>query len=243
MAITVKTVHRPDPATTSYLRAALKGMALTFKHLVNPVSLDHAVLRDSLVPQMLESLGRNLFHQVPDAGLFEMGRVYCAGAKGKLGEQEHLCIGLMGKKGCRALERHAPVEDLEAFLWLKGLLESLCLARGVDGPELEPVEKKWMAKGRGASVKIGGTACGVMGLVSEELRKEWRMLEPVAVAELDMAVLIQPREVRELESIRDAGIPIKLVRMVRKDSRHTIESHPEDGKAWQTVSSLVEIEM
>jgi NADH-quinone oxidoreductase subunit I len=39
MAITVKTVHRPEPETTSYLRAALKGMALTFKHLVNPVKL------------------------------------------------------------------------------------------------------------------------------------------------------------------------------------------------------------
>ena len=36
MAITVKTVHRPEPETTSYLRAALKGMALTFKHLLTP---------------------------------------------------------------------------------------------------------------------------------------------------------------------------------------------------------------
>ncbi len=36
MAITVKIMHRPDPETTSYLRAALSGMALTFKHMVNP---------------------------------------------------------------------------------------------------------------------------------------------------------------------------------------------------------------
>ena len=36
MAISVKVMHRPAPETTSYLRAALSGMALTFKHMVNP---------------------------------------------------------------------------------------------------------------------------------------------------------------------------------------------------------------
>jgi NADH-quinone oxidoreductase subunit I len=39
MAIGVKTMHRPEPESTSYLRAALSGMALTFKHLVNPVKV------------------------------------------------------------------------------------------------------------------------------------------------------------------------------------------------------------
>ena len=36
MAISVKVMHRPPPETTSYLRAALSGMALTLKHMVNP---------------------------------------------------------------------------------------------------------------------------------------------------------------------------------------------------------------
>ena len=36
MAITVKMMRRPEPGRTSYLRAALKGMSLTFKHLINP---------------------------------------------------------------------------------------------------------------------------------------------------------------------------------------------------------------
>jgi hypothetical protein len=39
MAISVKVMHRPEPESTSYLRAALSGMALTFKHLVNPVKV------------------------------------------------------------------------------------------------------------------------------------------------------------------------------------------------------------
>jgi len=36
MAITVKTVRRPAPEKTSYLRATLKGMRLTFAHMFQP---------------------------------------------------------------------------------------------------------------------------------------------------------------------------------------------------------------
>src|SRR3972149_2569807 len=39
MAISVKVMKRPEPGTTSYLRATLSGMALTFRHMVNPVKL------------------------------------------------------------------------------------------------------------------------------------------------------------------------------------------------------------
>jgi len=35
MAVTVKTVHRPE-SESSYVRATLRGMALTFKHLLQP---------------------------------------------------------------------------------------------------------------------------------------------------------------------------------------------------------------
>jgi NADH-quinone oxidoreductase subunit I len=35
MAINVRVMKRPE-RTSSYLRASLRGMALTFRHLVNP---------------------------------------------------------------------------------------------------------------------------------------------------------------------------------------------------------------
>ena len=36
MAVTTKVIRRPDPGTTSYLRSALKGMALTLRHMLSP---------------------------------------------------------------------------------------------------------------------------------------------------------------------------------------------------------------
>lgn len=36
MAVAVKVLKRGEPGRTSYVRAALKGMAITFRHLVSP---------------------------------------------------------------------------------------------------------------------------------------------------------------------------------------------------------------
>lgn len=53
MPPTVKVVRRPEGAKTSYLRATLKGMALTFKHMVNPnkVTLQYPEERPELSPR------------------------------------------------------------------------------------------------------------------------------------------------------------------------------------------------
>ena len=39
MAISVKVMNRPEPEDTSYLRAALSGKALTFRHMVSPTTV------------------------------------------------------------------------------------------------------------------------------------------------------------------------------------------------------------
>ena len=53
MPPTVKVMRRPEAGSTSYLRATLKGMALTFKHLVNPnkVTLQYPEEQPDLSPR------------------------------------------------------------------------------------------------------------------------------------------------------------------------------------------------
>ena len=42
----------------------------------DPVSAEYGVMRDSLLPQMMGSLGRNASHQLETAMLFETGKVF-----------------------------------------------------------------------------------------------------------------------------------------------------------------------
>jgi phenylalanyl-tRNA synthetase beta chain len=181
--------------------------------LPNPISADHTIMRDSLIPQMVETLGRNLARQAREVALFEVGRVFCKRANGELGEEELLCVGLLGPVGRPGMLKTQPVTEAEMFQWVKGVLESLCQANrvpeisigGLKYPDidLQPLESQALAPGRAVAVLIGGERCGVMGLVSDAVREEWRMTEPVAVLEIKLAPLV--RHVLRVPSCRPAG--------------------------------------
>jgi phenylalanyl-tRNA synthetase beta chain len=159
--------------------------------LLNPASASHAVLRTSLLPQMVESLGRNLAHQVEDVSFFEPGRVFFKDANGAYREEDRLSIGLMGWVGGNRLERKGPVTGESIFLWLKGIIEALCLAQHLDNLQFKDCEHPCLEDGTAVSVMIDGGSCGVAGLVKGRIRKEWRMTEPVAVAEMALVPVLR----------------------------------------------------
>lgn len=169
--------------------------------LPNPISADHTILRDSFIPQMIETLGKNRARQAREAALFELGRVFFKDAEGKNAETDRVCIGLMGPVGRGGVLKSQPVTDEEMFQWIKGILETLgqsqhvaAVARGglcrLD-IELKPLTNPCFEEGRAVSVWFAGVHVGVMGLVSERLRNEWRMADPVAVLELEVAPLLK----------------------------------------------------
>ena len=156
--------------------------------LPNPVSADYSVMRGSLAPQMLDTLGRNLSHQNHDCACFEIGKVFRT-ADGSIAEGEHVCIGLMGKGGRYALDRMSKTTDEETFLWGKGIVESILAERGLKA-ELELSELSMLEPGAGVRILVDGKDSGWMGIVSSDVRSGYRMLEPVLIAELDVDILL-----------------------------------------------------
>ncbi len=167
--------------------------------LPNPISADQTILRPSLIPQLVETLGRNRSRQRAEAALFEAGRVFTLKADGSFAETDMVALGLMGKAGRGVMDRgQAPGEE-ESFAWLKGLLESVCATLRVPvrraggmrlaNPVFESAELPWAEPGMGARVLLNGTVCGVAGVLRSSIAREWRITEPVAVAELDAAML------------------------------------------------------
>ncbi len=161
--------------------------------LPNPLSAEHAVLRPSLLPQMIETLGRNRSRQCEEAAFFETGRVFYRTADGGWAESERVAIGLMERPGLGSIDEES------CFRRLKGVLERLCAALrmpplekgGVRLPplELEMADWPWAEAGLSVSVRMGGRLAGRAGLVRSAIRREWRITDPVAVAELEMDAL------------------------------------------------------
>jgi len=159
------------------------------EELPHPISTDQSVLRTSLIPQMVESLGRNKSRQIDEALFFEIGRTFTRTKNGPV-QRETVCFGLMGPVGRGALDKQRAITEEEVFLWLKGLIEKLLAEQNVSGAVFTAKDTSAFEPGRAIEISVDGTAIGLLGLVNAKARREWRLNDPVAVAELDLTALI-----------------------------------------------------
>ncbi len=163
-----------------------KDDSATREELPHPISAEQSVLRTSLIPQMIESLGRNKSRQIDEAVFFEIGRTFA-----KTVQTEKVCLGLMGPAGRGALDKQRAISEEEVFLWLKGLVEKLLATQKVADVSFQCLEDSGVFEaGRAVNVFSGKEKIGVLGLINSKARKEWRLNDPVAAAELNLEALI-----------------------------------------------------
>ncbi|NLB55172.1 MAG: phenylalanine--tRNA ligase subunit beta, partial [Lentisphaerae bacterium] len=178
--------------------------------LPNPISADHGLLRNSLIPQLVETLGRNRSHQIQNAGVFEIGRVFYKD-EAELSESTRLAIGLMGditKPGGAAL---GAVDEAKSFSVIKGVFDRLCKylkiggcrsdgIRKNSGYVISPIEQSDKLKhfpvssfenGMGFAIMLDNLVIGIIGIVKRKVRGEWRLSDPVVVLEVDLDPLLK----------------------------------------------------
>jgi phenylalanyl-tRNA synthetase beta chain len=186
--------------------------------LPNPISQDQAVMRNSLTPQMVETLGRNRARQTESAALFECGRVFYKGSDGSPNEQDRLAVGMMGRIGRGCLDVARPVESDEMFLWMKGLVEGLCRAMHVRDVQVRDTAHPAFEEGFAVDVMIEGACCGQFGILSRGIGEGWRMSDPVAI--LEMAIKPLLTHVFELPKLN----PVPIYPSVLRDMAIIVDS-------------------
>lgn len=158
-------------------------------YIPDPVSAEFAVMRDSLMPQMAGSLGRNAARQVESAMLFEIGKVFSS-AGGKPSECEKLCLGFYGQVGREDLRKRNAATEEEAVLWMKGAVEKLVAGLRAGRVEFEPCDAPAFAPGAGAIVKINGRKTGAIGALSAKMRHPYRLSSQMVLCEIDLKPLV-----------------------------------------------------
>ncbi len=160
------------------------------EELPHPISMDQSVMRTSLIPQLVESLGRNHSRQINEASFYELGRVFNR-VKGGTVQTETVSLGMMGPVGRSLLEKRAPVSDEEMFVWMKGLVEKLLATQKVDSVSFKAKDRPDFEAGKALLIEVDGEAIGCMGLVNKTARDEWRLTGPIAAAELNLESLLK----------------------------------------------------
>ena len=153
-----------------------------FVSIANPASVDQTMLRESLLPGLLEALRANIRRELPHR-IFEVGDVSGLDPAAETGarERRHVAIGLAGSRVglaearstaealLRELGRELVVraEDrLEPGLWIAGRATALRVRAGLEEPRL-----------------------GVMGEVHPAVIERFGLRAPVALVELDLELL------------------------------------------------------
>lgn len=153
--------------------------------VLNPLSQDLSVLRQSLVFGALESLAHNQNRQNADLKFFEFGKVYGC-TEDKYHENSRLFLTLSGNK---QTEQWNATKGKVSYFSLKGIVYSLMERLGflsllketnLDSPILSD----------GVSLNVLNTAIGSMGWLSPKMRKHFGVKNEVFVADLDWDAIV-----------------------------------------------------
>ena len=184
--------------------------------LPHPISEEQSVLRTSLIPQMFESIGRNHSRQIKELCFYEIGKVFKRVENDVL-EYDHLSIGLLGPVGRNLLNKQVAVNDEEQFIWIKGLIEELITNLKVSNLSFKESTSQAFNVNQSLDICVDDQKIGLFGIISKEIGKNRKINEPIALAELDIASLLN--YARERSSVD----PIPIYPYVSRDLSLVLE--------------------
>ena len=204
----------------------------------DPVSVEYGVMRDSLLPQMMDSLGRNATRQVLKASLFEMGKVY-SNAGGKPSEEERISLGFYGPVGREDLRTREAVTDEDAALWMKGAVTALINRLHAGHLEFQAAEHPAFVKGATLEIKLNGRVIGILGSLTSAFCHPYRLTTRMVLCEMALKPLLSrvnvlgrvspvpqfPLVRRDIALVVDARVTHEdIVKTVRRQAGQLIDS-------------------
>ena len=174
------------------------GAGRRFVTLTNPIIEGAARMRPTLLPGLLAAVRHNFNHNVRDVRLFELGRVFAAGEEVGARPQEREALALALTGGAVEEGRAAAPRELD-FYDLKGALEAALDEMKVPAPSFAAADAgggaRHLREGQAALISLDGRPVGTAGRLSDELSGAYKFRQPVYVAELDLAALLEAPEV------------------------------------------------
>ncbi|HEX7033175.1 MAG TPA: phenylalanine--tRNA ligase subunit beta [Nitrososphaera sp.] len=140
-------------------------------------SIEHEILRDSLIPSLLQSLSRNVHEEYPQK-LFEIGKTF---------QRDGMIIKESWKVG--AAIAHSDADYTEIRSAMQALVKS-CFGKEVGTKAaLNPM----FIDGRCAEIIIDGKAVGTIGEITPLALENFKLRVPVTAFEIDLSGIIKDK--------------------------------------------------
>ena len=182
--------------------------------ILNKLSEELGVMRDNLLPSMLEVLKHNINRKQTNLRLFEFGFIYTQIENGYR-EKRNLAIGLTGLSNEESWLNKNLEQD---FFELKSILSSIFQRLGINDIQIIPVSIPHYHTG-GFEIKKGNRRIGLMGELNKVVIKKFEINQRVFFAELNIEELLNSKNEENLFQ------EITKFPEVRRDLSRVIKKH------------------
>ena len=153
--------------------------------ILNPLSETQSVMRTTLIGSLLEACQKNLFRQIKDLKLFELGKAFYSRGTESLPEEQGLLAAVWtgARKPASWHEKSAPCD----FFDMKGVLESLFSDFRIGDAvwRATPADRcAFTRPGQSATIYAADVELGVVGEIKESIRKQYDIAQKVFAFEI-----------------------------------------------------------
>ncbi len=194
--------------------------------ILNPLSEEQAILRDSLIPSLLENLKFNLSRKAGDIRLFEIAPVFKPTDEAKAPNEEWRVSGII--HGMRWGLSWAMPKDNVDFYDIKGAVERFVSGLAGESLQMEfqaPMENSPLSSlfhhGKSAVIALSNSPAGILGELHPDMLRNYELKNPAYAFELDLKAISSamgnkrvfhalprfPESTRDIAFLIDAQIP------------------------------------
>ncbi len=138
-------------------------------------SIEHEVLRDSLIPSLMLTLSKNIHESYPQR-IFEVGKTFLAGRSDV--EEYWTLAGALA---------HKDTNYTETKSYLQAVLRTLFDVE----PETKMAVNAMLVDGRAAEILVNKKNVGIIGEVNQHVIDNFRLRVPVSVFELNISKILR----------------------------------------------------
>jgi phenylalanyl-tRNA synthetase beta chain len=158
------------------LKNTLEHGLKKFLQVENPKSSENEFLRNSLIPSIINTFGRNIHEEYPQK-IFEIGKIFDRNNDDMeaVKEDYHLAVGIA----------HGNTNYTEIKSYLTSFLKTV---KGLDF-ETFPRDNNFLIPGRSAEVVIEEKNVGIIGELSPEILEKMNLRMPISIFEINLELL------------------------------------------------------
>jgi len=198
--------------------------------VLNPISEELAVMRTSLVPGLLETMSRNLAHQIKNLKIFELGKIFFSNGQDRQPTETEMLAGLWTGAGIDMTWHDTPVAC--DFYDLKGVVEDLLRCAGMEGVSFSQLPETscfYTKAGHSAQILHEGKVLGLAGEVNAEVLSDFNVRQPTFIFELLVSPILSGFKENRMFA------PIPRFPFTDRDITLIVDNHVQAGDILEKV--------